>query len=243
MKKMFLLFFLTGGLIFGSFPANAATISYDLCPFTGDPLHVSLKIDNDTLGFLTFNLSVDPNVVLPNIGDLRGFFFNIEPFPGTLLPANFNGVSYKSWDAAGNKTSSVLGNMVTQVMIADEGVTNLGGGNVISPGGPFDVGLEFGTAGIGSDDISQITFRMSTLGSIQLSHLQADTDSLGMLFGARATSVGPPGTDRSGSTKISEVGVCPKNRAPAYIPEPATLLLLGSGLIGLAVVRRKFKKS
>jgi hypothetical protein len=50
-------------------------------------------------------------------------------------------------------------------------------------------------------------------------------------FGVRATSVGPLGGSREGSSKLS--GVFP------VIPEPSAALLIALGLLGLAIPRQR----
>ena len=47
----------------------------------------------------------------------------------------------------------------------------------------------------------------------------------------------------SGTSKMIQASVTNNGGAPAPVPEPTTLLLLGSGLTGLALYRRKQNKS
>jgi len=48
--------------------------------------------------------------------------------------------------------------------------------------------------------------------------------------------------DADDAAQLSDTGAWVTAPAPAPVPEPATMLLLGSGLVGLTGIRRKFKK-
>lgn len=201
--------------------ALATIISYDLESFTGDPIEMSLTIDDDFIGgLIRFDLAVDTSST-GNTGDLRGFFFNLDPFPSSppLTEIHFSGDSD-----------------MTQKLISNDLIYSAGNGSTIVPAGAFDVGIEFGTPGIGTDDIQSSTFYLNDLGgTITLDSLTSETDDMGFLFGARFTSVGPDGSDRTGSSKISLVGAGPSTP----VPEPATLILFSSGMIGLSGLIRK----
>jgi hypothetical protein len=106
---------------------------------------------------------------------------------------------------------------------------NLGGGVNLQGGGPnnpglFDVGLRF--AGINVDDVQEVEFAISNISTLTLDDFTG--------FGLRLQTVGPLDGNREGSSKLS--GFSP-------VPIPSAVWLLGSGLIGLIGVRRKFKKA
>jgi len=117
--------------------------------------------------------------------DLRGLFFDL----GIDGQAFLDGLS-------------VMGPDVTDSQFETDSVKNLGNGanlnGAITKGGNgFDAGVEFGTQGIGKDDIDATTF--------VLKHDSTDLDiSLldNMRFGVRYTSVGPEG-EREDSLKIA----------------------------------------
>lgn len=199
-------------------PAQATMISYDLKSFTGDPMEMTLTINDTSLGgYLRFDLAVDASTT-GNIGDLRGFFFNIDPFAPALAPSDF------------------FGTHLTQVLISDDSLASAGSGNTIVPAGLFDVGIEFGTPGITPDDIQSASFYMSTKGgAITLDSLTSEADDMGFFFAARFTSVGIEGSEREGSSKISLLG------AGSPVPEPSTMILLGTGMMGIVGLMRKRK--
>lgn len=79
--------------------------------------------------------------------------------------------------------ASVSGADVTAYKAADEGVTKVGSSdtNMNGTGEKFDLGVELGTAGIGSDNIHSTTFVVQGLNFLNIDNAE---------FGIRATSVG-----------------------------------------------------
>jgi hypothetical protein len=125
-------------------------------------------------------------------GDLRGLFFQFnESKLGTLQVTGGDG-------------------LITGVQIDANAVINLGNGNnMIGAASPFDVGIAFGTPGIGQgDDISgpvhfTLTDAAHDLTTDDFAHLQ---------FGARVTSIGDPAAPNQ--RKDSEKSVAAAPAAP-----------------------------
>lgn len=165
--------------------------------FTGDELSVSIRVDGTSdPGHLVITLQVEGDGVL---GDLRGVFFQVgdESLLGGL---------------------SVSGPQVSSSQFAVNGVTNLGHGSNLNGGGspcPCDVGIEFGSPGIGRDDFQTVRFRLSHASQALTADFLRDSE-----FGVRVTSVGDIYGSRNGSSKL--VGVVPE-------PSSALLILLGLG--------------
>ena len=114
----------------------------------------------------------------PLLADLRGLFFDVN-------------------NAGLLSSLSVVGTAVTTTQFRDDGVTNVGGGVNMNGLSSFDVGVAFGTSGIGKDDISSTSFVLkSSAGALSLADF-ANVD-----FGVRFTSVGEDGGSRDGSLKI-----------------------------------------
>ena len=110
-------------------------------------------------------------------GDLRGLFFdfNRDPLLSELKVSGSNITTFDTID-----------------------VTNLGNGVTMqNAGAPYDVGVAFGTANLGKDDIKHQTFTLyDPLRALTLDDI-ADVE-----FGVRLTSVGSPTGSRTGSAKL-----------------------------------------
>lgn len=102
-------------------------------------------------------------------------------------------------------TPSLLkGDYVTGSVFKVDGVTKIDSytnmnGEVIKDLGKFDGGVQFGTAGIGDDDIRSTTFTLSSSDtSLSLSDFSLQD------FGVRLTSVGEEDGSRDGSLKLGD---------------------------------------
>lgn len=112
------------------------------------------------------------------VADLRGLFFD------------FN-------DPALLSSLYVAGSDVTGASFVDDSVRNLGQGVNMNGAGIFDVGVAFGSAGIGEDDIFATSFTLSSSeGPLSLEAF-ANAE-----FGVRFTSVGTLDGEREESLKL-----------------------------------------
>jgi len=198
-------------------PAIGITAQLTLQKFTGDDALVIITLD-DAGGVISGHVEVQVN---PNIGDLRAVFLQV--IDESILPG-----------------LTITGPWVNETAIGDDDVTSVGNANVNGGGtpGPFDVGIEFGSSGIGANDIQAADF-----------FLDHDTTDLSLSmfdlsrWAVRMTSVGLPGGSREGSSKLGVVefhltGLTPPNDPPGPpgdptpqgsamqpIPEPGSAML------------------
>lgn len=155
-------------------------------------VNVGVTITQLENGQLQFDLVVLDET--GSIGDLNGLFFDIS----------------SDVSVAG---LSVSGDDITGVVIKEDSVTKVDSynnvnGEVVREYDKFDAGVQFGTAGIGTDDIRETSFI--------LSHDSIDLTLdmfLAMDFAARLTSVGTEDGSRDGSLKIG-------GTAPAELDGP-----------------------
>ncbi|MCB0969319.1 MAG: cadherin-like domain-containing protein, partial [Ilumatobacter sp.] len=129
------------------------------------------------------------------IGDLRALFFDLEGID----------VDDKSLLIVPVEGPDGAATPITGTAISEAGVSSLGRDTVMNgaelrKAGKFDVGVAFGTAGIGKDDVRSASFQIALEdGDLGLEQLALSD------FGLRYTSVGAEGGRRDGSSKIVEL--------------------------------------
>lgn len=145
--------------------------------------------------------------------------FSLDLLETSTSTADLRGLFFRVADATKPAGLTVVASSgtVTELQALDNPVIDLGNGanmnGAVSKTDAFDVGLEFGSAGIGrGDDIESAGFTPSnTAGNLTLDDI-AQT-----LFGARLTSVGDPNGARNGSEKLTALApAAPDARDGAY---------------------------
>lgn len=134
-------------------------------------------------GQIKFDLAVGGT----QVGDLRGLFFHVAD-ERLLSGLRFTGDANLTKSVAGANAVRDLGN----------------GANMNGAAGPFDVGVEFGTSGIGKDDVRTASFTLSHSSQPLTLDFIAQQN-----FGARLTSVGAEGGARDGSVKLTAAAPYP----------------------------------
>ncbi|WP_338548103.1 VCBS domain-containing protein [Roseovarius phycicola] len=132
-------------------------------------------------GALQFDLSVLDET--GSIGDLNALYFDF------LDDGILSGLSATGDDVTGSVFEA---DSVSKV----DNFTNING-EVIKDAGKFDAGIQFGTAGIGEDDIRDTSFTLSHADMPLTIDMLLSQD-----FGVRLTSVGEEGGERDGSLKL-----------------------------------------
>jgi hypothetical protein len=172
------------------------------CPF------VQITITQTADGVFHFNVDQDPNNT-GLIGDLRGLFFDLNHetlVSGTGTQATLTGVS---------ATGTNVGSLGTLVADGNDSVTKVGGSDNNMNGAlafdgtgqeakGYDVGIEFGSAGIGAvgNDVRDVSFDLHLTGATL-------ADFIGVDFGVRMMSVGTLGGARDGSCKETSLSFQP----------------------------------
>ena len=199
----------------------AGAYSVTLQDFEGRDTEVTLNITSTSASKVEVTAEVSSG-----IADIQGLFFNFtELFSAGDLKVTGDNVTQFVYS----------NNAVDEIKVVEQNGKKKSASTITMSGtkSTFDLGLAIGTSGIGKDDIRSTSFTIESLSGKAI----ALTDT----FGARLTSVG---ADREDSRKLigTYKPTVPPVVPPTAIPEPSTLLLIGSGIVGVAMLRKKVRR-
>lgn len=176
---------------------------------------------------VSFTLSSDVNVAV-TVTELEdgSLQFDLVVLDDTGSIGDLNGLFFDLVDDSVLSGMSVEGDDVTGVAMKVDGVTKVSGfnninGETANDYGKFDIGIEFGTSGIGENDIRETSF--------VLSHDTLDLTLetiLGQDFATRLTSVGTEDGSRDDSLKIG--GTAPTEPDDPGTSDPVNLAVADS---------------
>jgi len=198
------------------FPLSAGAYTVDLLSHEGLSGSGWVEVINDGTNAVTFDLGLTDGT----IADMRSFSFNID---GLITADQLNYQVNSLVDINDDFTvDTVVTGWPTVSPSADMKGTQI----------TFAFAAEFGEQGIGEGkgDIRAISLTFFTNPDSLL--LNIDDSN----FGMRLMSVLEEDGDRDGSRKL--IG----GRTTESVPEPATALMLGLGLLGLAGVRKRSRR-
>lgn len=162
------------------------------------------------------NVEIIVTEVIDPVTGLTNLEFQVNVLDETGSIGDLNALYFDLADDSLTSSLSVEGVDVTGSVFKVDGVTKVDNytnmnGEVIQDLGRFDGGIQFGTAGIGDDDIRTTTF---TLSSDDTSLSLADFSLQD--FGVRLTSVGEVDGSRDGSLKLG--GTAPELDGGEILP-------------------------
>lgn len=205
----------------GSINATAADFVFDLEPDVGQAMAaVQVTVHQQDANTLRFTVDQTDPVYF---GDLRGLFFHVNE--SIIDPAD---LTFSFVAAVENVTNNAIAPSINSTYGLNSITMAGSNNNNINPIPALDIGLEFGSQGLGGDDIKSITFDIFKAGGLdQMTFMPIHMEHF---MAARVMSLWD-GNSRDGSSKLTCCGT--------EVAEPSSSMGLLAFAIGGLLWRRR----